>query len=230
MKNLEQYNLLANLFRYPGERYKENAEICGEFMKQNYPDAYKTMEPFLKVLKEKSDFEIENIFNKTFHIQAICYLDLGYVLFAEDYKRGDFLVHIKKEQEMAENDCGEELADNLPNVLTLLPLLKDKEFLGELSVRIMIPALRKMIKEFDSSRIELKAKVMKKKQKVIILEDLPNKNIYQYAIQAALEVLEADFGHLKYDDPEIKPDLTGKFLSDCGSCSVSHTTPQQKAS
>ncbi|MCB9195500.1 MAG: hypothetical protein H6598_04685 [Flavobacteriales bacterium] len=230
MKNLEQYSLLANLFRYPGDRYKSQVRECGAFLEKNYPAAFQTLKPFLIVIEEKSDFEIENIFNKTFHIQAICYLDLGYVLFAEDYKRGDFLVHIKKEQEMAQNDCGEELADNLPNVLTLLTLLKDEEFLGELSVRIIIPALKKMIQEFDSSRIELKAKVMKKKQKVIILEDLPNKNIYQYAIQATLEVIQKDFGHLKYHDPEIKPDLTGKFLSDCVSCSVSHAPAEQKAS
>jgi hypothetical protein len=45
---------------------------------------------------------------------------LGYVLFAEDYKRGDFLVKVKNEQRKVNNDCGEELADNLPNILTLM--------------------------------------------------------------------------------------------------------------
>ena len=62
----------------------------------------------------------------TFDVQAICFLDIGYVLFGEDYKRGIFLVNIKKEQIKAGNDCGSELPDHLPNILTLLPKMQGR--------------------------------------------------------------------------------------------------------
>jgi len=222
MKNNNHYNILANLFRYPKEDYAMNVNEAAIMLQENYPKAYEEIVPFVEVVNTKSPHEIEEIFGQTFHIQAICYLDLGYVLFAEDYKRGEFLVQIKKEQELVNNDCGEELADNLPNVLKLMSLMEDQEFLGELAVRVVIRAMHKMLEDFDVSRISLKQKVMKKKQKVIILENLEHKNIYQHAIQATLNVLEEDFKDLNYNDEVEKPDLTSAFLPNCGTCSVDH--------
>ena len=220
MKDRNQYRVLANLFRYPDQDYVKNTNEAADVLRENYPEAYQELIPFLEIVNNKSIHDIEEIFGQTFHIQAICYLDLGYVLFAEDYKRGEFLVQMKNEQRVANNDCGEELADNLPNVLHLMTLLKDEEFLGELAVRVVTRALTKMLQEFDLSRITLKNKVMKKKQKVIILEDLEHKNIYQHAIQATLNVIQSDFKDLTYDDEEVKADLTSSFLPNCGTCST----------
>src|SRR5690554_6901186 len=115
------YIVLADIFRYPDEHYKSNVKRAEELMKVDYPEAYQKAQPFFEFVETDHIHQIETVFGKTFHIQAICYLDLGYVLFAEDYKRGEFLVKMKSEQEKANNDCGIELADNLPNVLTLMP-------------------------------------------------------------------------------------------------------------
>jgi nitrate reductase assembly molybdenum cofactor insertion protein NarJ len=224
MKNRDQYNKLANLFRYPDESYKQNVAECAKMLKENYHEAYAEILPFLQFVETKDLYEIEEVFGKTFHIQAICFLDLGYVLFAEDYKRGEFLVKMKDEQRRANNDCGDELADNLPNVLTLMAIMKDEEFLEEFAVRIVEPALSKMLAEFDTARMELKDKVRKKKQKVILMEDMQNKNIFQYAIQSLLYVVKEDFKSIVYNDPEIVPTLGGNFLKSCNTgCS---TTPQ----
>lgn len=224
MKNRDQYNKLANLFRYPDESYKQNVAECAKMLKENYHEAYAEILPFLQFVETKDLYEIEEVFGKTFHIQAICFLDLGYVLFAEDYKRGEFLVKMKDEQRRANNECGDELADNLPNVLTLMAIMKDEEFLEEFAVRIVEPALTKMLAEFDAARMELKDKVRKKKQKVILMEDMQNKNIFQYAIQSLLYVVKEDFKSIVYNDPEIVPTLGGNFLKSCNTgCS---TTPQ----
>lgn len=224
MKTRDHYNKLANLFRYPDESYKENVAECAKVLKEKYPEAYAEMKPFIQFVEEKTLWEIEEVFGKTFHIQAICFLDLGYVLFAEDYKRGEFLVKMKDEQRRANNDCGIELADNLPNVLTLMDLMEDQEFLSEFAVRVVEPALEKMLAEFDTARMALKDKVRKKKQKVILMEDMENKNIYRYTIQALAYVVKEDFKNINYNDPVIVPTLGGNFLKSCNtSCS---TTPQ----
>ena len=220
MKDRNQYNLLANLFRYPKDGYVDNVNEAAAMLKESYPEAYKEIQPFVEVVNSNTLFQTEEIFGQTFHIQAICFLDLGYVLFAEDYKRGEFLVQMKNEQRMANNECGEELADNLPNVLTLMTLLKDEEFLSELAVRVVVKAVKKMLEDFDLSRISLKQKIMKKKQKVIILEDLRNKNIYQHALQATLDVIQSDFKDINYNDVEEARDLTSEFLPSCGTCST----------
>lgn len=217
-----QYNILANLFRYPDADYKKNVATCKELLCNEYPEAYSIGLPFFEFIEKADVYEIEEVFGKTFHIQAICYLDLGYVLFAEDYKRGEFLVKMKNEQRNAQNDCGEELADNLPNVLTLMAKMEDEEFLEEFAIRILDKALIKMLAEFDSARMELKDKVRKKKQKVILLEDLENKNVYQYAIQSLLTVVNEDFKNIEFNDVEIVPTLGGDFLNSCNSgCAIS---------
>ena len=40
MKDRNQYNLLANLFRYPKEGYADNVNETAAMLKENYPNAY----------------------------------------------------------------------------------------------------------------------------------------------------------------------------------------------
>lgn len=221
MEVREHYRVLADLFRYPKQDYILNVNNCADLIGKMYPEAYAKLVPFMKWVNTHDMHEIEELFGRTFHIQAICYLDLGYVLFAEDYKRGEFLVQMKKEQAKANVDCGEELADNLPNVLHLMSVMEDAEFLQEFGVRVMKPSLEKMIKEFDESRIKLKDKVRMKKQKVIIMEDLQNRNIYQFALEAIYTVVMSDFKN-SYNDPIIVP----TFGVDALSCDSGCGTPQ----
>ena len=223
MEVREQYRVLADLFRYPQGDYIQNVNNCADYIGKTYPEAYAKIVPFMEWINTHSLHEIEELFGRTFHIQAICYLDLGYVLFAEDYKRGEFLVQMKREQANANMDCGEELADNLPNVLTLMSVMDDKEFLQEFGVRVMKPSLEKMIKEFDESRIKLKDKVRMKKQKVIIMQDLQNRNIYQFALEAIYTVVMADFKET-YNDPIIVPTLGVEALN----CDTGCSTPAPK--
>ncbi|MDX2362315.1 MAG: hypothetical protein QNK23_16020 [Crocinitomicaceae bacterium] len=224
MEVKHQYSVLADLFRYPKADYIENVNACATYLESSYPSAFQEMKPFVDFVNTHGIYEIEEVFGKTFHIQAICYLDMGYVLFAEDYKRGEFLVQMKNEQRKANNDCGEELADNLPNVLSLMAIMEDEEFLTEFAIRVVKPALAKMLKEFDEARIALKDKVRKKKQKVILLEDMQNKNIYQYALQAIYNVVDADYEDVNYNDPVIVPSLGVDALS----CNSGCSTPSQE--
>ena len=221
MKNYNHYNYLADVFRYPSDKYIDQVNKCGDVLKEKYLSAYNSFSSFLDIINSLDSHEVEELFGMTFHIQAICYLDLGYVLYAEDYKRGEFLVQMKKEQEKVNNDLGVELADNLPNALTLIPLLEDNEFREELVVRMYIPAIESMLKEFDASRIALKTKVRKKKQKVLLREDMQNRNAYQYAIDALYKVLQADFNTEKFVDKKVKTDPLSSFLPNCeGSCAT----------
>jgi nitrate reductase assembly molybdenum cofactor insertion protein NarJ len=189
------------------------------FLKTEYPDAANEMQRFVDYINAESLENIEEIFGKTFHIQAICYLDIGYVLFGEDYKRGEFLVHMKHEQHKANNECGEELPDNLANVLALMTKIEDEEFLDELSVKVLMPALKNMLKEFDLARMELRNKILKKKHRVLIQQDIQYGNIYFNALKALLLVLEEDFQHVQYEVAEVAPAFGANFLSNCGACS-----------
>ena len=99
-----------------------------------------------------ADAGLEELYTRTFDIQAPCTLDVGYVLFGEDYKRGHFLVKMHELQNQYENDCGTELADHLPNILTLLEKMKetDPEQAEDLVKKIVLPALEKMLQRFSA--------------------------------------------------------------------------------
>lgn len=222
MKNKEAYSAIAQLFCYPDEGYSQKIEDCNAILKTDYPDAALLFQRFYDYAEGKSDVEWEEIFNITFHIQAICFLDLGYVLFGEDYKRGEFLVHMKKEQEKINHHCKGELYDNLPHVLFLMTESQDQEFVAELAVKVVRTALIKMLEEFQSARMELRAKIMKRKQKVILMENFKTLqavegNIYQNALQALLSVIETDFNFSSKNQVKTVPSL-GNFLHQCGTC------------
>jgi len=219
------YALMARFFGYPSATLKEDAKAAETMLKATCPDAATEFKRFADWVAETDIHEMEEVFAKTFHVQAICYLDLGYVIFGEDYKRGEFLVNMQREQATANNDCGEELPDNLMNMLTLLPMLKDDTFRDELAGRVMIPALRKMLKEFDSARMRMREKMLRKKHSALIMEGQAHGNIYRNALQALLLLMKNDFNEIALVDttPESDPLRAPAPVDSCGTCSVSHT-------
>lgn len=217
--------MLAEVFKYPSAQLHKEVSSCSELLEKQYPIAFADFRKFANWVENTPLDEMEEVFTKTFHIQAICYLDLGFVLFGEDYKRGEFLVNMKKEQKDAGNDCGDELPDNLVNVLTLIPKLKDEQFIADLVVMVIKPAIEMMLKEFESARMELKTKILRKKHKAILLEDQKDGNIYQYVLRALLEVFNKDFEGVDYKKPEkgFVPAVAGFGVADCGGCSFINT-------
>lgn len=193
MKHLSHYILFAELFRYPDEDFAAQVNACQALLDERYPGAAAHMRAFTHYIQQCDADGREELYTKTFDVQPICYLDLGYVIFGEDYKRGAFLLHMQSEQKAHNNECGTDLSDNISNVFTLIARHPDQDFVNELAVRIIIPAVKKMIMEFETARVELKMKVLKKLHKAIIQEDLNQGNVYRNCLEALLEVLTKDF-------------------------------------
>ena len=198
MKKFEHYNFFANIFRYPSEDYPAHAMACLAMLQKYYPEAATEIKPFTDYVITRTVDEREELYTKTFDVQPICYLDLGYVIFGEDYKRGAFLLHMQEEQLAIGNDCGSDLSDNISNILTLFVKTKDEALVNELAVKIMIPGVEKMIAEFNQARVELKMKVLKKLHKAIIQEEMNSGNVYRNAFAALLLVLKKDFSNVNF--------------------------------
>jgi nitrate reductase assembly molybdenum cofactor insertion protein NarJ len=149
MKDLTHYKLLAEMFRYPTDDLRTFTGKWREIIHLFDPELLSKLDPFILHIHEKPLASQQEYYTGTFDVQAICFLDIGYVLFGEDYKRGVFLVNIKKEQLATCNDCGCELPDHLPNMLTLLPKIKDPALAEELIYSLLIPAIHEMIRKFN---------------------------------------------------------------------------------
>jgi len=198
MKNYNHYLAFAKLLKYPSEDYSERAKECLEMLKANYPEAAAEITPYIDYVCSHSQDEIEELYTKTFDVQPICYLDLGYVIFGEDYKRGAFLLHMQEEQLRAGNTCGTDLPDNISNMLVLYSKSNDQELLDELAIKILIPGIEKMISEFKQARVELKMKVLKKLHRAIIQEELNQGNVYRNLFSALLNVFKVDFQNVDF--------------------------------
>jgi nitrate reductase assembly molybdenum cofactor insertion protein NarJ len=134
----------------------------------------------------------EELFLKTFELQAICCLEVGYTRFGEDYKRGMFLAGLKDEHRRAGHDCGDELADHLANVLELLPSL-DAEVCAELAEQVLIPALRAMLDDFDEPRLRARLDALAARGELVLQEALHFGNPYGELLRALALRLEADW-------------------------------------
>lgn len=198
--SLNHYQTLSEIFQYPREDYIAKVKSVESVLKELYPETISTFDEFTSYVKNASQEELEELFSRTFDVQAITTLDIGYVLFGDDYKRGELLVNLNREHREVGNNCGSELADNLSNVLRLLPLMKNSETRIEMIEKLIMPALEKIISEFEADNVNLKNKIYKKQYKTIIDQSEDFGRIYQKPLQVIHKILEKDFDYKKPED------------------------------
>jgi len=187
------YSHLAELFDFPAAGFENRARALAALLRDGYPDAAAAVDRFLAGLPPRT-LDIQELHTRTFDVQSLTTLDVGYVLFGDDYKRGALLSHLNQEHGRAGNDSRGELADHLPNVLRLLPKLEDPELRHELVEHLLVPSLMLMLREFEDGRVARKNANYRKHYKTLI-DEAPqaDSTLYRHALQAALQVLTQDF-------------------------------------
>lgn len=189
------YDALAALFVHPGPSFQADLARAITLVEGDYPKAAEALREFERRLPKGDALVLEELFTRTFDVQPITSLDIGYTLFGEDYKRGAMLANLSREHTVAKNDCGAELADNLANVLRLLPRWVEPAVRDEFVHVLLGRALQEMIREFEPARLAKKEEIYKKHHKTIIETTVGETRIaYRHALGALLTVLKADFG------------------------------------
>lgn len=191
--DLIHYDILASIFYFPDDFYTEQVETCQSLLEKKHPVLAQEFESFLEFVRKIPNEELEKIFIRTFDIQALCCLDVGYVLFGEDYTRGRILANLNKEQHKAGVDCKGELADRLPNLLRLIPRLQDQELLEEMVSYLLKPSLDKMIDEFVPNRIREKEEIYQKFHKTVLNKQEDYVTKYRIPLNVLRKLLEIDF-------------------------------------
>ncbi len=210
---VNHYFSIAGVFDYPDANYPQRVIKLIDLHKQGpyYQKAVVEFEHFLRLLPDDELQVMQELFTRSFDVQSITTLDVGYVLFGDDYKRGELLANLNREHQGVNNDCRQELADHLPNILRLMSKLEDDKLLEELVQEIVAPAVAKMIGEFAPARIEKKNQAYKKHFKTLIDSPAKDKEVatlYQFALKALYEVLKKDF----VIKEKIVSDSTSDFL------------------
>lgn len=186
---MRKYVLIAELFVYPSSNLPDSVNACEIEICKKYPESNSALTSFKKHLENMDLGKQQEYYSKTYDVNALCCMDLGYVIFGEDYKRGEFLVKIKNEQKLAGHNFDVELADYLPNVIKLFHYHKNKEFIKELAYCITIPALKEMLDKFKAPG-----------------------NIYRKLLEMLLNILEKDFGSCNMQQINISKEKDNKVF------------------
>lgn len=188
------YGELAELLDFPGPHVAARGGALLDFLRESHREAAAEVGRFLDAMPPGT-VDLQELHTRTFEVQALTTLNVGYVLFGDDYKRGALLSGLNQEHGRARNDCRGELADYLPNLLRLLPKLDDGQLQGELVGQILVPALRLMIREFDPERIDRKNTHYRKHFKALIEPARgSDATLYRHLLRATMHLLEQDFG------------------------------------
>lgn len=213
------YGCLAALFDYPRSDYPMRVREAHERLATAYPAAAERLAAFRDVLPEndgsfsESDHhEVQEIFTRSFDVQSITTLSVGYVMFGDDYKRGELLVNLSREHRDAGVDCGTELPDHLPNVLRLLEKWEDGETAEEFVREILRPAVDRMIQEFGPERMTERNELYRKHYKTLIDSSARRATMFRDALGAVLAVVTEDFP----GEALVRPEIDNDFLRSIG--------------
>jgi nitrate reductase molybdenum cofactor assembly chaperone len=214
MTTMHHYELLAVLFEYPDKDYPASVRRAAAAVARVYPHAAADLDRFAESLPAGAETlspealdEMQEIFTRSFDVQAITTLSVGYVAFGDDYKRGELLVNLNREHREAGIECGSELSDHLPNILRLMARWSDRETMVELVEEILRPAVRQMIAEFGPERMEQRNRLYKKHFKTLIATSAGRGAIFSMPLVALAAVLDHDFALRERAQPKPKSDF-----------------------
>lgn len=213
MLPLSHYAPLAKLFDYPQSNFSSQFLEVKANLPSQYTTAHEHLSQFMAHASSMNLEELQETFTRSFDIQAATTLDVGYLLFGDDYKRGQLLVHLNQEHQKTKNSCGTELPDHLPNVLRLISKCEDHELIEELVSEIVAPALLKMISDFDPSRLDKRDELYEKVYHAIIYIEKERALLYREALKTLYEVLSQDFHTVGFFGPKKLSLPSQEFLS-----------------
>ncbi len=135
---------LSELFEYPGEGFADAVAAFRAIADGRRPGSGDRLADLERRARGMSRGEVEEMFTRTFEINPVCALEVGWHVYGEEYERGALMVRLRQELRRHDVAEGNELPDHLTHVLRLLGRL-DSALADDLAGRYVLPSLSKMI-------------------------------------------------------------------------------------
>lgn len=134
---------IAVLLRYPDAETPDlAASLADEAMKTTHP-CQEYLEAFALVARTSSQEEMAERYTRGFDLNPECVLEIGWHLFGESYKRGQFLAMMRHHLNENGIDAGNDLPDYLPALLELVMKLETQDAI-DLVDDCILPAMEKI--------------------------------------------------------------------------------------
>ena len=145
------YGALGGLLLYPDASFPERLQACRKQVGQADPAAAEQVERFSEGVEGLSLEQLQELFTRTFDLNPVCSLEVGWQLFGEEYSRGTFLVAMRAQLREKEIKESGELPDHLTHILPLLDRMEDRERVY-FNDKYLKPALSKMLAAFEGKQ------------------------------------------------------------------------------
>jgi nitrate reductase delta subunit len=139
---------LAAIVEYPTPDLQERLPQSIALLADHSSRAARQLDRFGTFAAGATLGELEELYTTTFDLKPVCYPYVGYQLFGDTYKRGEFLAQLNARYREDEFETGRgELPDHLGVILRYLAHTVDPELVNE----GMIPTLAKMIDQLKDN-------------------------------------------------------------------------------
>lgn len=149
--SMNVHELLAKLFSYPADDYRHQIERCRDAVAETGLGAASHLTKFLGQVGGLGTESLQELFTQTFDLNPVCVLEVGWQLYGDEYRRGEFLVRMRQSLHEHSLQPSTELPDHLTVILRLLPSLEPEE--AEILVaEFVLPAMDKMLAGLEGKR------------------------------------------------------------------------------
>lgn len=145
------YRLFAGLLEYPTGALGGQARQCCDLLSAVGSPAVVALERWCGWVEKASPAQLEELYTRTFDLQAVCSPYVGYQLFGDSYKRGLFMARLNQGYHERGFSAGSELPDHVAIILRFLALGMEDDFSQALLHEGLVPALGKMSQAFGDS-------------------------------------------------------------------------------
>jgi len=141
------YELLAPTVEYPTPALPDQVRDCADALRMHHSRAARAMKQFSVYAEATPLAAQEELYTATFELKPLCFPYIGFQLFGETYKRGEFLAALSARYRESGYNVGPELPDHLGAVLRYLARTSDEDLVAE----GLVPALRRMVDQLEGN-------------------------------------------------------------------------------
>jgi nitrate reductase delta subunit len=139
--------LLACLMEYPTPDLTDQVRECTAALETQRSRAARHIARFRDFVEQTELCALEELYTATFDLTPVCYPYIGYQLFGDTYKRGEFLALLNARYRDNRIVVQGELPDHLGMVLRYLARMPDDDLVSE----GVIPTLERMIDQLKDN-------------------------------------------------------------------------------
>ncbi len=148
---MELYQRFAEILDYPTPSLHNQADDCVSLLIPLGTEAVSLLDKFQAFLKITTLERMEELYTRTFDLQAICHPYVGHQLYGDGSQRGFFMSGLKEHYKSSGFSSGNELPDHLGIMLRFASTCTTPER-KELVNECIIPAVKKMVSGFEDDR------------------------------------------------------------------------------